>query len=113
MSDFIIQLIERSIWSLPYLLVWGVGFGICIHFRLKNKLAANMAIAAFSIFIANLILSTVIQTWLISSQGQDSILPLHTSFAIAGGINTLLSIAGWILLLTSLFHLLERKPAAE
>ncbi|MBK8188602.1 MAG: hypothetical protein IPK77_15845 [Cellvibrio sp.] len=113
MSGFIIELIQRGIWSLPYLLVWGIGFGICIHFRSKNKSATNMAITAFSIFIVNLILSTVIQTWLISSQGQDSTLSLHTSFMIAGGVNAVMNIAGWIFLLIALYQLLDLKPVAN
>jgi hypothetical protein len=112
MNEFLPQLITRALWSLPYLCVWGVGLGICINFHAKNKLAANLAITAFSIFIVNLILSVLIQTWLISFQNEASSVSLSTSFAIAGGINTLLSIAGWIFLLIALSQLLQPKIEA-
>jgi hypothetical protein len=109
MSEFLPQLITRALWSLPYLVIWGVGLGICINFHAKNKLAANLAITAFSIFIVNLILSALIQTWLMSFRDETSLVSLNTSFAIAGGVNTVMSIAGWIFLLVALYKLLEMK----
>lgn len=110
MSEFIMQLLTRGLWSLPYLCIWGVGLGMCINFHAKNKLAANLAITAFSIFIVNLILSTLIQTWLISFQDDaSSMVSLGTGFAIAGGINSLFNVVGWIFLLVALYQLLQPK----
>lgn len=107
MSEFLIELVTRGVWSLPYLCVWAVGLGVCLNFQAKNKLAANLAIVAFSIFIANLVVSTLIQTWLISFRDEvTSAVSLGTAFAIAGGINTLLSLIGWIFLLIAIYQLL-------
>lgn len=110
MSDFLMQLISSGVWSLPYLCIWAVGLGICINFRVNNKLAANLAIAAFSIFIVNLIISVLVQTWLISFRDDiTSTIPLGAAYAIAGGINTLFSVTGWIFLLIAIYQLLTGK----
>jgi hypothetical protein len=109
MSDYVIQLISSGAWSLPYLCIWAVGLGICVNFRVNNKLAANLAIAAFSIFIVNLIISVLVQTWLITFRDEITI-PLSVAYAIAGGINTLFSVTGWVFLLIAIHQLLIGKP---
>jgi hypothetical protein len=107
MNDFLITLITHGLWSLPYLCIWAVGFGICVNFHAKNKLAANLAIAAFSILIVNLIISILVQTWLITFRDEvTSAVSLGTAYAIAGGINTLLSVIGWVILLIAIYQLL-------
>lgn len=113
MNELLTTLLTRGLWSLPYLCIWAVGFGICINFRNSHKIAANLAMTAFLIFFVNAILSFLIQTWLMAQREETSLVSINTGFVIAGAINTLLSVTAWILLLIALYQLLESMSRTQ
>lgn len=112
MSEFINHLIERGIWTFPYLCIWGVALGVCINLQDRNKLATNFAITAFLIFIVTIIITTLAQTWLISFRDEAmSAVSIGTAFTILGVISTSLNLIGWLFLLFALYQLLTASPS--
>jgi hypothetical protein len=105
MDSGILQILGISLLpSLPLIAVWIAGIVLSIVFMKKHKRVSMFALAVFILCIVNMFLSLIASTlpYYMNSHGM-SIVQIGSYMMGFRIVNTIISIAGWALIITAVF----------
>lgn len=105
------ELLQRILFCLPNIAVWITGICLCLQYKKHHPASVNLLTGAFILFIIDLLVITLLQSWIISSAQENGVGSITWRLGILQLFGTLINLIGWGLILTAIYQLLKStKP---